>query len=442
VTLSIRTRLMLWYSAVLAGAFGALSVLAWIGMEASLFRTLDADLVERIGEAGRQFAEGSADDVLQVRAADADWVFRSDLARRENVPLDPLPPGSAPRLSTIDIGGLPHRSIAASVLANGRTYTLQIAEPLRDVPGALRRFATVLVVAMPAMLLVAGAGGYWISRRALAPVDSISADARAITAQDLSRRLEVPQTGDELQRLSETLNDMLARLETAFARTRDFTADASHELRTPIAFMRTVADVALRRPRSDADYREALEEIRLELDRTAALVESLLTLARADAAGTLTSRETVDLVAIVNAACTHAKRIAEEKRLRLETPADNDPIAMVGNRELLHRLFGILLDNAVKYTPPGGRIDVRVVKDDGRVRVGVRDSGIGITPEDVEHVFERFYRADKARTRENGGAGLGLAIGRWIAETHGGTLTVESELNRGSTFTVVLPRPT
>ena len=436
--LPLRARLTVWYSGVLALSFCAVGLAAWLGMRESLLAAIDADLQERLVEAERQFGAQTDQDVAQVRADTGEWMFRSEFARREDVPLEPLRAAAVPRVNTLDAGGKPYRSAVAAIARDGHTYTLQIMEPLRGMTEALRRFGEMLLMVMPAMLFAAAAGGYWISRRALGPVDRIAANARAITAHSLSMRLEVPETDDELRRLSETLNSMLGRLEESFVRIRDFTADASHELRTPITFMQTVADITLRQTRTEPEYREALQQIRGELRRTAVLIDDLLTLARADAAASLPSREPVDLMVVVAAASAGVSPIAEQKGVRLNAQPGG-PVVTSGDRDLLHRLVVILLDNAVKYTPAGGCIDVSVSAADGRARIAVRDTGIGIAAEEGQRIFDRFYRADKARSRENGGVGLGLAIGRSIAEAHGGTLSMVSTPGHGSTFTVALP---
>jgi signal transduction histidine kinase len=255
----------------------------------------------------------------------------------------------------------------------------------------------------------------------------------------LSKRLEVAPTGDELERLSQTLNEMIARLENAFQKITRFTADASHELRTPLAVMRTTAEVALRAPQADGEHREALEQIVAEIERMSHLVENLLLIAKADSGAADLKKRRVDIVEAVREACSEASVLARVKGLRFEAQLPETSLWVNGDRDALRRLFLILLDNAVKYTPAGGSLVVAVSAQDGCVLGTVRDSGIGIAREHLPHLFARFYRADRARSRADGGAGLGLAIGRWIAEVHGGRLSVESEPQHGSSFHVELP---
>jgi heavy metal sensor kinase len=282
-------------------------------------------------------------------------------------------------------------------------------------------------------------GGYWMSRRALAPVDAITLEAKAIGADNLSQRLAVPKTGDELQRLSETLNEMMGRLDQAFQRVTRFTADASHELRTPLALMRTTAELALRGKQPEKEYREALEQILSELERTSQLVENLLLIARADSGGSKLHTSDIDLTQAVREACLQATPLFQAKHIKFESHLPDRPIAVRGDAQALRGLFLILIDNAVKYTPPEGSVTVSACETNKTAVVTVADTGIGIPPEDLPRIFERFYRVDKARSREQGGAGLGLSIGRWIVEAHGGTINIESDPGGGTTVHVGLP---
>jgi heavy metal sensor kinase len=266
--------------------------------------------------------------------------------------------------------------------------------------------------------------------------------ARSIGAHDLAKRLAVPPTRDELARLAETLNDMLARLESAFRKVTQFTADASHELRSPVAVMRTSAEIALRKPRSEAEYRETLSQILHETDRVSQLIENLLAIARSDSAGAQMQMERADVGTILVDACEKSKLLADEKGVGLSRNGAAGPVWVQANPASIERLFLIVLDNAVKYTPTGGNIAVKLGSEDGFAVTEIRDSGIGISADDMPHIFDRFYRADRARTREPGGAGLGLAIGQWIVQAHGGEIRVESEMGKGSSFKVRLPLST
>jgi signal transduction histidine kinase len=273
----------------------------------------------------------------------------------------------------------------------------------------------------------------------LSPVDQITQTARSISVQNLSSRLSVPQTGDELQRLSETLNNMLERLEAAFKKIIQFTADASHELRTPVAVMRTRTELSLRKPRSAEEYREALTQVHSELEKTSELVERLMLLARAHYGVEALQLVSEDLREIAREVCSQGKTLSEAKDIMFRQQVPEQPVWVKADPHALRRLFLILIDNAIKYTPEGGRVDVVVRQENGFAIGEVRDTGIGIAPEDLANVFERVYRADKARSRESGGVGLGLSIGRWIAEAHAGTIAVQSSLGGGSIFQLRLP---
>jgi signal transduction histidine kinase len=232
---------------------------------------------------------------------------------------------------------------------------------------------------------------------------------------------------------------MLERIDLALKRIAQFTADASHELRTPVALMRTRTELALRRPRSAAENQETIEQLHGEIVRTSDLVEKLMLLARADSGASLLRFETVELVQLVQDVLAQTSVLAEHKQLILEANLASTPVWVQGDAQFLRQLFVILIDNAVKYTPAPGRIAVTLSTSNGSVILSIADTGIGIEAVDLKNIFERFYRADKARSRETGGAGLGLAIGRWITESHRGTLTAESKPGVGSTFFVSLP---
>jgi signal transduction histidine kinase len=277
-----------------------------------------------------------------------------------------------------------------------------------------------------------------MSRHALEPVDRLTVAVRSISIGNLAGRLPTYKTGDELQRLAETCNDMLARLESAVGRINRFTTDASHELRSPISFVRTVAEYALRNPEIDAESKQAFEEILVESVEAARLLEDMLTLARADAGHSGVLFEPLNLEEIVEDVCRKVRPLAETKRQALALAKANGPIRISGDRSSLRRLVWTLLDNAVKYTPACGRIEVALQNVGPEARVTVRDSGIGIPEAMLPRIFERFFRADPSRG-EVDGAGLGLAIAKWIADVHHGVISVQSREGEGTVFAVVFP---
>jgi heavy metal sensor kinase len=335
--------------------------------------------------------------------------------------------------------GKPFRVASSRVVVNGKPYVIDIAISMHEMLESLDHFQELLFMLIP--ILVAGAlgGGYWVSRKALGPVDEITRAARSISIQNLSDRLAVVHSGDELQRLSETVNGMLARLETSVSRMKQFTADASHELRAPVAVIRTTSELALRKDRSPEEYRSALREVLVESERTSQLVDSLLMLARADSGADHLTLRPIDVAACVREACDEGTKLAESRRIQLDYEIPPEALKIQGDAPAVRRLFFSLIDNAIKYTPEGGHVHVELHAQNGFVAGQVEDDGIGIAGDDLPHVFDRFWRADKARSREIGGAGLGLSIARWIAERHGGAIEVESTLGSGSTFRVKLP---
>jgi heavy metal sensor kinase len=304
---------------------------------------------------------------------------------------------------------------------------------------ALERFKLMLFLAAPLLLIVASAGGYWLSTRALGPVDEISQAAQKIGIENLADRLQVPHTGDQLQRLSETLNATFARLEASVLHMKQFTADASHELRAPISLIRATAEIALQKYRSAAEYREALEEILEESERTSQVVGSLMLLARADSGKEALDRGPADACAIVRGAIEQGEKLARRRNIEFNASVPSGPIAIQGDADALRRAVLILLDNAVKYTPEGGAVKVNLAEERGNVIVSIIDTGIGIAKEDIAHIFDRFWRVDRARSREQGGAGLGLSIAKWIVEAHRGSIGLESTLGRGSVFSLRIP---
>lgn len=453
--LSIRVRLTLWYFAVLGVTFLLFSTIAIYAMWRSIDTTVDEglrDQVEGVRELiQRNLPEGPervADELrenfelrrgaglLQVADGQGHWIYRSPLMKRYEVPL--LREATS-RISRLELRDLPLRALTAGVQVGGQGFWVQVAAPMDDFDEALDHFREVLLLSSPLLLILASLGGYWMSRRALRPVEEITRAARNISPHNISGRLTVPQTRDELQGLAETLNDMLERIAVAFKRITQFTADASHELRTPVALMRTAAEVSLRKPRTDVEYREALEQILRELERTSSLIEQLMLLARADSGFERLELARLELSHPFREACKEAQTLAEAKQVRFCENISETSIAVEGDAQALRRLFLILMDNAIKYSPPRGQVTAWLGCRDASAVAEIRDTGIGIEEADLRHIFERFYRADKARSHEGGGAGLGLSIGFWIAEAHGGTIEVESVSGRGSLFRVRLP---
>ncbi len=243
---------------------------------------------------------------------------------------------------------------------------------------------------------------------------------------------------DEIGRLIHTMNDMIGRLHSSFAQTRQFSSDASHELRTPLTIMRGEIELALRSEKTPLEYRETLSSTLEEIVRLKSIIDNLLTLGKADQGVYEMKLEEVHLDALIRDLFDDSELLAESKHINVEL-RKADPVTIVGDKGRLRQLFLNLVDNAIKYTPEGGHVSLSVERQNGSACVKIEDSGIGIPSDDLKKIFDRFYRVDKARSREMGGSGLGLSIAKWIAELHRGSITVDSEVNKGSRFTVTIP---
>jgi heavy metal sensor kinase len=331
------------------------------------------------------------------------------------------------------------RAAITRVRLGGMEYLAVVIQPLDEVVADVAVLHRVLLVGLPLLIGLAGIGGYWLTRRNLAPLASMAEQARSISHSNLETRLEIGQAAEELAVLSVSFNELLSRLDQSFEHMRRFVADASHELRTPVAIIRGEADVALSSDRSATEYRQTLAVILDESRRLSRLVDDLLNLARADAGRVRLQVTEFYLNDLLAECCRSEQTLASARGVVLECRADGD-VAFRGDEELVHRMVRNLIDNAIRYTPEGGRVTVVLETAADRVLVRVSDTGAGIAPAALPHLFERFYRADKARSRQDGGFGLGLAIVKWIAESHRGTVAVESTVGEGSTFTVTVPR--
>jgi heavy metal sensor kinase len=458
--LSIGLRLTLWYVAVFAVAQLVFGAGMYFILRQSLYSITDDALHDQIDdlthfleaqkknatvaklqeEVSETYLIEHSGDYLQIYGESGDWIFRSSaLARSGIAPIEPRLVEDQQQPRDVVFDGHAFRLLTQRVEVNRHAYTVQTGLPIDQVLKTLSLFRRFLLLFAPLLLLAAATVGYWLSRKALSPVDLITRTAQNISARNLSDRLDTPKTGDELQRLSDTLNGMLSRIEAAFLRITQFTADASHELRTPISLIRTEAEIALRKSRGEAEYRQALRHILLESEQTSVLIEELLTLARADSGRESLQLRPVDLRAAVLRTGNEWRQMIESRGLRFDVTADEILPMVTADRSALSRLLAILLDNAQKYTSAPGKIGLEVGKVDGKAFVAVRDTGIGISQKDQAKIFERFYRVDTARSRSRGGAGIGLSIAHWIVQQHDGTITVQSEIGKGSTFIVEFP---
>lgn len=320
----------------------------------------------------------------------------------------------------------------------GKEYVTHASATTEPVDEAVEEMAILLLWSSPLLLVLIACSGYWISSRSLRPVDAMTSAARRIGAQDLTSRLPVPASNDEISRLATAWNEMLQRLEESFNRMQRFTADAAHELRTPLASIRTAAELTLRRPRTSDEYRQALRQI-IEIScRMQGLTEALLAMARGQVPNIGPGMTTADLGALVDGLVTEMRPLFDDKGLKLEL--DVRRVLAEVEAEAIRRAVAILLDNAIKHTPGGGTITVATRSEDGKALVQVTDTGCGIAVEELPRIFDRFYRVDSSRDRKTGGFGLGLSIAKQIADSHSGSLVATSQIGFGTSFSLLLPQ--
>lgn len=461
---SIGTKLTFWYTSILTLTFLLLGIIAYGLLTYSLTRDIDIALhsvAQGLAETARKGGSASfpaeLDELfrryLGFSPSDRYFEMFDPKGRRDpnlpqpRSPVLPLSPqalqnalrGYATFESIAGTGPYPVRVLIAPVLKEGRvTNLVLVGMSLQNLYQTRRRFAWIMAAVLPLGLLLAGGGGWLLARRALKPVDRMTQAARRISGEHLEERLQQTGTGDELDRLAKTLNDMLSRLDYSFRQVRQFSADASHELQTPLTILKGEIEVALRSARSPEEYQRVLRSSLEEVDRLSHLVEGLLLLARADVGVLRMDLRPLQLKEFLEEVGEQVGRLAEDQNISLSY-GSLESVAIHGDREHLKRLLLNLLDNAIKYTPAGGRVTLSLRCDGNRAWLGISDTGIGLTKDEQEHIFHRFYRAAEARTQRGGGAGLGLCIAQSIAEAHGGRILVESAPGRGSTFTVVLP---
>ena len=450
----IRVRLAFTFTAILLVVIAALEIGGYAAVRAALLNVVDRELDMRLAgvedhidrHVGRFGWPKTADDIAVHPAFHPQLLIiqsGTGEALLEGSSLAGIKAAVTSGFSTFDGQQDALRLLSVRHKIHGDMYSIVLGTDLQLQSSFLRRLWLIMLFSVPLVLALSAAVGYWMSGRALAPIQEMVTAARSIDARRLSQRVPVPQTGDEVQQLAETFNGMLERIEAGFQTMRDFTANASHELRTPVAIVRAAAEITLLRPRAtEAHYRETLERVLRESERNTVLLESMLELARADTGTNVVQREWLSLNHSLQEACTQVLPLAAERKLLLRFQPSEDAPEILADSDQMRRLWLILLDNAIKYTPSGGCVTAAVYVDSkGQVIGEVIDTGIGIAEEHAALVFERFYRADKARSRVMGGAGLGLSIAREIALIHEADIQVESKPNGGSRFFVTFPKP-
>jgi heavy metal sensor kinase len=355
-------------------------------------------------------------------------------------------------------GDTPLRIINFPIIEqNHITKIVQIASSLEEVEDALNTLFLILIITVPLALIVASMGGQFLANKALKPVDNITQTARMITSQNLNQRIIPLKVKDEISRLIDTFNEMISRLDQSFQQMKQFSSDASHELKTPLTILKGEVEVTLRKERPPQEYQQILKSNLEEINRMSQIVEDLLLLSKADTGEIHLNKEDINLSKILNEIIAQMDMLARSKRLHLFTSNHQQDIHLFGDALRIRELLMNLIENGIKYTEEGGSIHITLdieyhpplkIQSDSvggerekLVKIIVSDTGIGISAEDKERIFDRFFRVDKSRSREEGGSGLGLSICKWIVEAHQGEIKVESELGKGSSFIVKLPSP-
>jgi heavy metal sensor kinase len=463
---SLKFRLIAWYAGLVSACLGLLGVMTYFALQSSLVsalkesqlrrarqvaQLLSEELEHRIerqvgGTIEARYAPGLNGRFIRITGRDGAVLYLSSPPRDQSFDPAVLPPPiwSESQVETArqaPLLGSRKMLLTAHTLrtAAGAAYLIETGAPMDEVQADLRHWLIFLLVMLPVAVAIAVGGGHVLVKQALTAVDRITASAERISSHNLSERLPVTQTGDELERLSIALNRMIERLDAAFQHSRRFVADASHELRTPLTIIRGELEGVVKNPRLDGEWRERLGSALEEVDRLAGIVEGLFAISRLDAGEAAAERVRFDLAQLAAATADQMGLLAEDKKIQV-TCTGSTGIWVEGDRARLKQVVVNLLDNAIKYTPEGGAVFLQVKAENGKAILEVADTGMGIPSDSLPRVFERFFRVDEARSREQGGAGLGLSIVKSICAAHQGRVEVSSEPGRGSQFRVELPR--
>jgi heavy metal sensor kinase len=463
-TRSIRFRLTVWYAGLLAG----LLILFGFSVDIGLRHYLEWTLKEALSQQAKQIGAAWLGDVgvsgesyvaeeinehfsprvsnrfVRITRDDGSVMYLSD--EPENKGFDPSRVPSLKSQANRESLREEHPTADSELMIfampfsakDGGRYVIEVGSSNLEIERVLHGLLLAIGIGLPAMVAIAIAGGYLLMRRALRPVDEITQSAERITSHNLSERLPVARTGDELERLSVGLNRMIARLDESFQHVNRFSADASHELRTPLTILRGELEAAAQQEQITPELRETLGSALEETERLSRIVESLMSISRLDAGEARVELAHFDLAELTSGTTEQMRLLAEDKDIALRCEAERQ-VRVEGDRARLKQVIVNLVDNAIKYTPAGGLVGVKVCATNGRAVLEVNDSGVGIPPEALPNIFERFYRVDKGRSRQMGGAGLGLSIVKAIVTAHGGQVKVESVEGKGSRFFVELP---
>lgn len=464
-TQSLKFRLIGWYACLLVGCFVILGVATYLALRTSLVSAVKENQLRRArqiaqllreemqhqneGQVGKEVEARYAPDLNDrfVRISHRDGVLLYLSSAPKSQAFDPasLPPPKWPSdtessREVLLLGGRELMLTAHALpMPGGINYLVETGAPMDDVQAELRKWLLFLGAMLPIVAAIALGGGYVLVKRALAPVDQIASSAERISSHNLSGRLPVTKTGDEVERLSIALNHMIERLDAAFQYSRRFVADASHELRTPLTVLKGELEDFVRKSQLSPDWRDGLGSALEEVDRLSNIVEGLFAISRLDAGEAAAEWVKFDLAQLVSATADQMSLLAEDKGIKLSCTG-SDGVWVEGDRARLKQVVVNLLDNAIKYTSAGGIVALTVSAQNGKAILEVADNGIGIPPQALSRVFERFFRVDNARSREQGGAGLGLSIVKSICTAHHGNVEASSTPGQGSRFRVELPR--
>jgi heavy metal sensor kinase len=441
--------LTVWYLVAIAVLLAVFGVGAYVLLSKNLYRNLDESLRARVTELEGSIKVKDRQVSFEQRFNELVMIYDADGALLQRLGPNIRFPnfeatvqqalfGQSSFLSATTTEGLDVRLYAAPFNVDSHTRIAIVVGRLpSDIRDMLAIFRMVIINSALAVVLLAGVGGMFLAKRTLRPVERITDIARGIGESDLSRRIDI-WTDDEMGRLAYTLNGMIGRLEGAFKKQRQFVADASHELRTPLAVIQAESSLALDKRRTQAEYRKSLELVSQEVGYMSEIVSKLLLLARSDAGSELVNLHDINVAEVFAELSQDIEALAQEKGVSYSLgPMEN--LAVRGERHKLRQLFLNILDNAIRYTPSGGSVTGSLTRRNGSAVASISDTGIGIPTEHLPFIFDRFYRVDKARSRADGGTGLGLAIAGSIAKLHGGSIEVESEVGKGTTFRIVLP---
>jgi heavy metal sensor kinase len=461
-TRSLKFRLIAWYAILLTGCFALVGTATYLALQRSLVAALRetqfrrarqiAQLVReeaaRPGKMGEQvevrYAPSLNDRFVRITQRDGATLYLSSVPKSQSFDPATVPPPVWPELAETShqislVGGRKMLLTAHRLQMPDRSsFLIETGAPMDDVQADLKKWLLFLAIMLPIVLAIALAGGFMLVKRALLPVDWIAASAKRISSQNLSERLPVAQTGDELERLSLALNAMIERLDSAFRYSRRFVADASHELRTPLTVLQGELESLAQQPQLSGELRDRLGSTLEEVSRLAQIVEGLFAISRLDVGEAAAEWLPLDLAQLARSTADQMSLLAEDKEIKVNCQAA-PAVWVQGDRARLKQVVVNLLDNAIKYTPQGGAVTLSVAAHDSKAVLEVEDNGVGIPSEALPRVFERFFRVDTARSRDQGGAGLGLAIVKSICTAHHGQVQAASTPGQGSRFSVELP---